>query len=149
MPRYALLGSSRGWAISSHPNTCFAVKPFLRYRMGASHPAGPSCGGPWAIRTEGDLHQPLLLQAWGVMLQRKTSFEALLDSFDADAPMHWSLKGKSLPYGRLQWEMEHALGCTIYDDDCIVSSSSGAAVRQPGVLQFFDSLTAEVRRVDR
>jgi hypothetical protein len=89
----------------------------------------------------------MLPQAPGVMLLRKTSFEALLDSFDADAPAHWPLKGKSLPYGRLQWEMELALGCTIYDDDCIIRSS-GALPRQPDARQFFVSLTAEVRRVD-
>lgn len=78
------------------------------------------------------------------MLSRKTSFEALLESFDADAPAHWPLKGKSLPYGRLQCEMEQCLGSYIYNDEPCMSESAA----QPDALQFFISLTAEVRRVD-
>ena len=40
------------------------------------------------------------------MIGRKTSFEAVIESFDLDTPAHWPLKGRSLPYGRLQSCME-------------------------------------------
>ena len=40
------------------------------------------------------------------MIGRKTSFEAVIESFDFDTPAHWPLKGRSLPYGRLQSCME-------------------------------------------
>ena len=78
------------------------------------------------------------------MLLRKTSFEALLESFDADAPAHWPLKGKSLPYGRLQREMEQCLGSCIYNDESCASSPA----TQQETLHFYISLTREVRRVD-
>jgi hypothetical protein len=76
------------------------------------------------------------------MIQRKTSFEALIESFDADAPPGWPLKGKSLRYGKLQCAIED---CCNKDGNMQAQVGSEQAQRS----RFFDALAEEVRRVDR
>lgn len=79
------------------------------------------------------------------MIIRKTSFEALISSFDADAPARWPLKGKSLRYGQLQLAIE----------DCcqqkLVIHGAGRAEgpKTTDPERFFAALAEEVRRVDR
>ena len=82
------------------------------------------------------------LQA-SVMLLKRTSFEAVIEGFEADAPAKWPLKGKSLPYVKLQWAME----------DCYAQATAqgkdGTAPAKPDPPPFFRSLTEEIRLVDR
>ena len=71
------------------------------------------------------------------MIGRKTSFEGVIESFDSDTPAHWPLKGRSLPYSRLQ--------------SCMEASTSG----QPELSQdskqknFISELRKEVHLIDR
>ncbi|BDA48971.1 hypothetical protein COCOBI_13-0810 [Coccomyxa sp. Obi] len=79
------------------------------------------------------------------MLLKRTSFDAVLEGFDSDAPEKWPLKGKSLPYGKLQCAMEdwcaEGAGQSKMDP-----ASKGAELcrTQP----FFNSLIEEIKRVD-
>ena len=72
------------------------------------------------------------------MIGRKTSFEAVIESFDLDTPAQWPLRGRSLPYGRLQ--------------NCMETSSNG---RSEGGSQlekqtdFLLRLREEVHLIDR
>ena len=72
------------------------------------------------------------------MIGRKTSFDAVIDSFDSDAPAHWLLKGRSLPYGRLQ--------------SCMEASTTGRSEKGPQHEQatnFLSRLRQEVHLIDR
>ena len=72
------------------------------------------------------------------MIGRRTSFEAVLDGFDSDAPPQWRLKGCSLPYGRLQ--------------SCIEATPTNlSGQRAPGAepTEFFSELRKEVQLIDR
>ena len=72
------------------------------------------------------------------MIGRKTSFDAVIESFDSDAPAQWLLKGRSLPYGRLQ--------------SCMEASTTGRSERNPQHEQATDFLSAlrqEVHLIDR
>lgn len=80
------------------------------------------------------------------MLPRKTSFEAVIEGFDADAPARWALKGKSLPYGQLQLAMETCHAQTpAQSKDAAAGKGSDTSVTR----SFFDTLTKEIKRVDR
>lgn len=80
-----------------------------------------------------------------LMLLRKTSFEAVLEGFDSDAPEKWSLKGKSLPYGKLQCAMESWRAEAAAQDKKNPASNGAELWRtQP----FFKSLIEEIKRVD-
>ena len=73
------------------------------------------------------------------MLLRRTSFEAVLEGFDSDAPEKWPLKGKSLPYGKLQCAME----------DCAETAAHNKKdPASKGCQPFFNSLIEEIERVD-
>ena len=72
------------------------------------------------------------------MIGRKTSFEAVIESFDLDTPTHWPLKGRSLPYGRLQNCMETS------PTDCRESAS-----QQQQQTDFLSQLRKEVHHIDR
>ena len=72
------------------------------------------------------------------MIGRRTSFEAVLDGFDSDAPPQWRLKGCSLPYGRLQSCIE----ATTTDP----SEQRALYTEQKG---FFAELRNEVQLIDR
>jgi len=72
------------------------------------------------------------------MIGRKTSFDAVIESFDSDAPAHWLLKGRSLPYGRLQ--------------SCMEASTTGRLEKSPQHEQatdFLSRLRQEVHLIDR
>ncbi|CAL5222894.1 g5323 [Coccomyxa viridis] len=72
------------------------------------------------------------------MIGRKTSFEAVLESFDLDTPAQWPLKGRSLPYGRLQ--------------NCMETSSPGhpeSASQEDQQTDFLRQLRQEVHLIDR
>ena len=72
------------------------------------------------------------------MIGRKTSFEAVIESFDLDTPAQWPLKGRSLPYGRLQ--------------NCMETSSTGPpenASQENQQTDFLMQLRQEVHLIDR
>lgn len=69
------------------------------------------------------------------MIGRKTSFEAVIESFDSDTPAHWPLKGRSLPYNKLQ--------------GCIGASTFVASQQQPQQTDFLSELRSEVHLIDR
>ncbi len=72
------------------------------------------------------------------MIGRRTSFEAVLDGFDSDAPPQWRLKGCSLPYGRLQ--------------GCIEANTADLPEQRaihPEQTDFFSNLRKEVQLIDR
>ena len=72
------------------------------------------------------------------MIGRRTSFEAVLDGFDSDAPPQWRLKGCSLPYGRLQGFIE-ATTAELPKQQAVHS----------GQTDFFSELRREVLLIDR
>ncbi len=72
------------------------------------------------------------------MIGRKTSFEAVIESFDLDTPAQWPLKGRSLPYGRLQY--------------CMETSSTGhsdSVSQEDQQTDFLMQLRQEVHLIDR
>lgn len=72
------------------------------------------------------------------MIGRKTSFEAVIESFDLDTPAQWPLRGRSLPYGRLQ--------------SCMETSSTGASESGSQLEKqrdFLSQLREEVYLIDR
>lgn len=77
-----------------------------------------------------------------VMLLRKTSFEAVLEGFDSDAPEKWPLKGKSLPYGKLQCAME------VWHAEAAAQDKKDPASKDCRTQPFFNSLIEEIQRVD-
>ena len=86
-----------------------------------------------------------LLQAL-VMLLKRTSFEAVIEGFEADAPAKWPLKGKSLPYVKLQMAMEDCCAqAAAQSRDGAAKPGSDPSVTDP----FFRSLAEEVKQVDR
>ncbi len=80
------------------------------------------------------------------MILRKQSFESLLESFDADSPEWWPLKGKSLPYSKLQSAMEQACGHAVDEEVC---GPAGKPPSQQAQQRFFAALLQEVESIDR
>lgn len=132
------------------------------------------------LRTLRRLHLPALPSTCRTSLQapmilRKQSFESLLESFDADSPDDWALKGKSLGYVRcqhahcclsslythrvpalqygglrryskLQSSMDQACGhCCCDEGSCAATKPPSQQAQQ----SFFNALHEEVQSVDR